>query len=69
MLDETKPDLVAVITPGPLHAPQSIAALEAGAHVLVETPNVYSADQAREIRPGAGDRRPRARARPEVHAG
>jgi len=49
MLDEARPDLVAVITPGPLHAPQSIAALEAGAHVLVETPNVYSADQAREV--------------------
>ncbi len=49
MLDAVRPDLVAVITPGPAHAPQSIAALGAGAHVLVETPNVYSADQAREI--------------------
>jgi len=49
MLNEVKPDLVAIITPGPAHAPQSIAALRAGAHVLVETPNVYSADQAREI--------------------
>jgi predicted dehydrogenase len=49
MLEEARPDLVAIITPGPLHAPQSLAALEAGAHVLVETPNVYSAEQARAI--------------------
>lgn len=49
MLADAEPDLVAVITPGPLHAPQSIAALNAGAHVLVETPNVYSEDEAREI--------------------
>ncbi|MFO7947089.1 MAG: Gfo/Idh/MocA family oxidoreductase, partial [Armatimonadota bacterium] len=49
MLTEAEPDLVAIITPGPLHAPQSLAAMQAGAHVLVETPNVYSADQARQI--------------------
>ncbi len=49
MLDEVRPDVVAIITPGPLHAPQAMAALQAGAHVLVETPNVYSAGQAREI--------------------
>ncbi len=49
MLDAVKPDLVAIVTPGPAHAPQSLAALRAGAHVLVETPNVYSAEQARDI--------------------
>ena len=49
MLAGAQPDLVALITPGPLHAPQSIAALDAGAHVLCETPNVYSADEARGV--------------------
>jgi len=49
MLEAAQPDLVAIITPGPAHAPQSLAALNAGAHVLVETPNVYSAEQARAI--------------------
>ena len=49
MLERARPDVVAIITPGPLHAPQSIAALEAGAHVLVETPNVYSIEEARSI--------------------
>ena len=49
MLEGAEPDLVAIITPGPLHAPQSIAAMQAGAHVLVETPNVYSEAQAREV--------------------
>ncbi|MBD3293080.1 MAG: hypothetical protein GF393_09160, partial [Armatimonadia bacterium] len=49
MLEGASPDLVAIITPGPLHAPQSIAAMQAGAHVLVETPNVYSAEEAREV--------------------
>ncbi|MEA3400339.1 MAG: Gfo/Idh/MocA family oxidoreductase [Armatimonadota bacterium] len=49
MLAEAQPHLVAIITPGPLHAPQALAALQAGAHVLVETPNVYSAQQAQEI--------------------
>lgn len=45
MLDATTPDIVAIITPGPLHAEQSLAALAAGVNVLVETPNVYSADR------------------------
>ncbi len=49
MLEGAEPDLVAIITPGPLHAPQSIAALDAGAHVLCETPNVYSAEEARGV--------------------
>jgi predicted dehydrogenase len=42
-------DLVAVITPGPVHAEQSVRALEAGAHVLCETPCVYSLDEARAV--------------------
>ena len=49
MLDQARPDVVSIITPGPLHAPQSIRALEAGVNVLVETPNVYSVEQAATI--------------------
>jgi len=42
-------DVVAVISPGPLHADQSIKALEAGAHVLCETPCVYSLAEAQAV--------------------
>ena len=49
MLEEAALDIVAIITPGPLHGPQSLAAMEAGAHVLVETPNVYSTEEAKAI--------------------
>jgi len=42
-------DVVAVVTPGPLHADQSIRALEAGTHVLCETPCVYSLDEAKAV--------------------
>lgn len=56
MLAQAAPDLVAIITPGPLHAPQSLAAMTAGAHVLVETPNVYSAEEARAVVELARDR-------------
>jgi predicted dehydrogenase len=38
LLDETHPDVVVVCVPHPLHAPITIAALQAGAHVLVEKP-------------------------------
>ncbi len=47
-------DVVAVITPGPLHAGQSIRAMEAGAHVLCETPCVYSLEEARAVIAAAG---------------
>jgi len=42
-------DIVAVISPGPVHAEQSLQALERGANVLCETPCVYSLDEARRV--------------------
>jgi predicted dehydrogenase len=42
-------DVVAVVSPGPLHAEQSVRALESGAHVLCETPPVYSLEEARAV--------------------
>lgn len=47
-LDENL-DVVAIISPGPVHAEQSLAALERGAHVLCETPCVYSIDEAKRV--------------------
>jgi len=38
MLVEARPDVVYVTSPPPLHAEQAIAALEAGAHVVLEKP-------------------------------
>lgn len=38
LLTDAQPEVVVVMTPHPFHAPQSIAALQAGAHVLVEKP-------------------------------
>ncbi len=42
-------DLVALVTPGPVHAEQSVVALESGAHVLCETPCVYSREEAARV--------------------
>jgi len=42
-------DVVAVITPGPVHAQQAVKAMESGAHVLCETPCIYSVGEARSI--------------------
>ena len=50
-------DLVCIATPTVLHAPQTLAALEGGAHVLCEKPTAMDADQARamlEAAEGAG---------------
>lgn len=38
MLAEIRPDVTVILTPHPYHAPQTIAALQAGSHVLVEKP-------------------------------
>ena len=49
MIDSANLDMVAVITPGPQHAPQALYALEAGVNVLSETPCVYSLEEAKSI--------------------
>lgn len=46
MLAEVKPDAVSVCTPNYLHAPVSIAAANAGAHVLVEKPMAVTDEEA-----------------------
>ncbi|MCW8130748.1 MAG: Gfo/Idh/MocA family oxidoreductase [Planctomycetota bacterium] len=46
MLKEVKPDLVSVALPNFLHAPISIDALKAGAHVLCEKPMAMTVKQA-----------------------
>jgi predicted dehydrogenase len=46
MLAEIKPDAVSVCTPNYLHAPMSIAAANAGAHVLVEKPMAVTDEEA-----------------------
>jgi len=49
MLKAIKPDAVSVCTPNGLHAPNAIAALEAGAHVLVEKPMAMNAKEAQKM--------------------
>ena len=46
MLADHRLDLVCIATPTVLHAPQTIAALEAGAHVLCEKPTAMNAAEA-----------------------
>ncbi|MFD0960413.1 Gfo/Idh/MocA family protein [Paenibacillus chungangensis] len=46
MLAEVKPDAVSVCTPNAVHAPASIAAAKAGAHVLVEKPMAVTDEEA-----------------------
>jgi predicted dehydrogenase len=49
MLREQKPDAVSVCTPNGMHAPATIAALEAGAHVIVEKPMAMNAKEAQAM--------------------
>lgn len=49
MLAESDLDAVIVGTPMPLHVPQSIAALEAGLHVLCEVPAGVSVGECRDL--------------------
>ncbi|MDD2457994.1 MAG: Gfo/Idh/MocA family oxidoreductase [Eubacteriales bacterium] len=49
MLSEVRPDLVVITTPSGSHASISLAALAAGAHVLIEKPLTLSLEQADEI--------------------
>lgn len=49
MLRKVKPDAVDVCTPNGLHAPNAIAALKAGAHVIVEKPMAMTAGEAKTM--------------------
>ena len=50
LLADGGPDILCVSTPNYLHAPQAIAALEAGIHVLVEKPMALDAAEAEAMR-------------------
>lgn len=49
MLRQVKPDAVSVCTPNGLHAPATIAALRAGAHVIVEKPMAMDGREAQQM--------------------
>ena len=46
MIEQTRPDIVVIMTPHPFHAELTIAALEAGCHVLCEKPMAVHAGEA-----------------------
>lgn len=46
-------DLVCIATPVLYHAPMTLAALDAGAHVLVEKPTAMNADEAKQMHDAA----------------
>jgi myo-inositol 2-dehydrogenase / D-chiro-inositol 1-dehydrogenase len=49
LIEELEPDIVYVTTPPSVHLSQTIAALERGAHVVLEKPIALSVDEAEEI--------------------
>ncbi len=53
MLSEVRPDVVHVLTPPQSHRPLAVAALAAGAHVLVEKPLAPTAEDYAEMRAAA----------------
>ena len=50
MLKEVEPDVVSVCTPNYLHAPASIAALQAGCHVFCEKPPATTVKELKEMK-------------------
>jgi predicted dehydrogenase len=46
---------VCIATPTDTHAPMTLAALDAGAHVLCEKPTAMNADEARAMRDRAAE--------------
>ncbi len=53
MLQEEKLDIVSIATPNKFHKPLTIAALQAGCHVLCEKPMAMNAGEAREMQAAA----------------
>jgi predicted dehydrogenase len=49
MLAEIKPDIAVIATPNVFHKPMTLAALDAGAHVLCEKPLALTLDDAKEM--------------------
>ncbi len=49
MLEKEDLDVVSIATPNCVHMPPTVAALEAGCHVLVEKPVATSADEVRQM--------------------
>lgn len=49
MLAQTQPDIVVIATPNVFHMPMTLAALDAGAHVLCEKPLALTLDDAKAV--------------------
>jgi len=49
LLDRDDVDIVGIYTPGPIHAPQILAALDAGKHVMVTKSMVYTMEEAESV--------------------
>ncbi|MBC7288332.1 MAG: Gfo/Idh/MocA family oxidoreductase [Armatimonadetes bacterium] len=49
VLEDPAVDAVVLATPPPLHVPQSVAALQAGKHVLSEVPALWRPEEAEEL--------------------
>ena len=49
LLDDDRIDSIAIFTPAPLHAEQSIRSIQAGKHVLCAVPAVLQMDEARSL--------------------